>query len=75
MIGHLSSAAGTYEAIAVVLSLRRGLIPPNAADLELDPSREIPVVSDSSLPFDPGPILSNSFGLGGVNCSLIIAPV
>lgn len=74
VLGHTSAAAGVLEAIAVVLGFAHGVVPPTAIDAEPDPALPIDVVWDRPRPVAPGPVLSTSFGLGGVNCSLVLAP-
>jgi 3-oxoacyl-[acyl-carrier-protein] synthase II len=73
--GHSLGAAGAIEAVAVCLSLERGLIPPTVGLEELDPEITIDVVVDKARPFTPGPVLSNSFGFGGHNGCLVLGPV
>lgn len=72
--GHLLGAAGVLEAVAVVLSIRHGCIPQAANDFEVDPDLGLDVVSGEPRAWVPGPAITNSFGLGGNNCSLVIAP-
>jgi 3-oxoacyl-[acyl-carrier-protein] synthase II len=70
--GHPLGAAGALEAAAVLLSFRHGEIPPtaNTADVDLG----IDVVMGRPRPWEPGPTISNNFGFGGHNGSVIIAP-
>jgi len=73
--GHALGAAGALEAVAAVLSIRHRLIPPTFGTTELDP--ELPrldLVLGEPRPWEPGPVLSNSFGFGGHNGCLIVAP-
>lgn len=72
--GHTLGAAGITEAIIAVLCIQRGLIPGSLNTTEVDPAftsqialenRERPVTR----------VLSNSFGFGGNNCSLIFGVV
>ncbi|MDP9019582.1 MAG: beta-ketoacyl synthase, partial [Actinomycetota bacterium] len=72
--GHALGAAGALEAAAVLLSIERRLIPPTAALTNLDPEITIDVVTETQ-PWEPGPTLSNSFGFGGHNGCLLLAPV
>ena len=70
-IGHLLGAAGSVEAIFAVLAIRDGRVPPT---LNLDnPSVEtaIDLVPHTSKPRDVNTVLSNSFGFGGTNASLV----
>lgn len=73
--GHALAAAGALEAVAVIISLQRGLIPPTAGCDELDPEIHLDVVRGAPRPFTPGPVLSNSFGFGGHNGCLVLGPV
>jgi len=70
-IGHLLGAAGAVEAIFSVLTIRDGIVPPT---LNLDnPSVEtqIDLVPHQAKKHDVGVALSNSFGFGGTNASLV----
>lgn len=72
--GHALGAAGALEAVAVLLSMDRGLIPPTAGTLELDPEFTIDLVTGAPRPWTAGPTMSNSLGFGGHNGSLILGP-
>ncbi len=72
--GHGLAAAGAMEAVASVLSIEHRLIPPTYGCEELDSEISIDVVQGEARPWEPGPILSNSFGFGGHNGSLIFLP-
>ena len=73
--GHSLGAAGAIEAVAVLESIRRGLIPPTAVTTQVDPELpSIDLVLGDPRPWDPGPTISNSFGFGGHNGSLVLAP-
>jgi 3-oxoacyl-[acyl-carrier-protein] synthase II len=72
--GHALGAAGALEAAAVLLSFEHGLIPPTAGLTELDPAISLDVVRDEPRAWEPGPSLSNSFGFGGHNGCLVLAP-
>ena len=72
-IGHLLGAAGTVEAIFAVLALRDQVVPPT---LNLDnpsPSCDIDLVPKQAKKRKVEYVLSNSFGFGGTNASLIFA--
>ncbi len=73
--GHALGAAGAIEAVAAVLSIERALIPPTAGFATPDPDIHLDVVADAPRPWDPSAVLSNSFGFGGHNGSLVIVPV
>lgn len=68
--GHLIGAAGAIEALATVLALRSGQLPPNAGPQAIDPSVQLNVATQSR-PFTPQAALSNSFAFGGLNASLV----
>jgi len=72
--GHALGAAGAIEAVASVLSIERRLIPPTYGCEEIDPEVHLDVVTGEARPWEPGPILSNSFGFGGHNGCLIFLP-
>jgi 3-oxoacyl-[acyl-carrier-protein] synthase II len=72
--GHALGAAGALEAAASLLSIRHELIPPTANTTEVDPEMSIDLVVGDARPWTPGPVISNNFGFGGHNGSIIIAP-
>jgi 3-oxoacyl-[acyl-carrier-protein] synthase II len=70
-IGHLLGAAGAVESIFSILAMRDGMVPPT---LNLDnPSVEtaIDLVPHAAKPRRIDVVLSNSFGFGGTNASLV----
>jgi 3-oxoacyl-[acyl-carrier-protein] synthase II len=71
--GHLVGAAGAVEAVATVLALRAGLVPPVANHRTPDPEISVDVVRGAAREVTPGAALSNSFGFGGHNASLVFA--
>jgi 3-oxoacyl-[acyl-carrier-protein] synthase II len=72
--GHALGAAGALEAAAALLSIRHELIPPTANTTTVDPEMAIDLVIGDARPWTPGPVISNNFGFGGHNGSVIIAP-
>jgi 3-oxoacyl-[acyl-carrier-protein] synthase II len=72
--GHGLGACGAIEAVAVVLSMEHRLIPPTSGFEQPDPEIHLDVVAGEARPWDPAPVLSNSFGFGGHNGCLVIAP-
>jgi len=72
--GHALGAAGALEAAASLLSIRHELIPPTANTTTLDPEMTIDLVIGDARPWTPGPVISNNFGFGGHNGSVIITP-
>jgi 3-oxoacyl-[acyl-carrier-protein] synthase II len=71
---HALGAAGALEAAAVLLSVRHRLIPPTANTAELPDEFDIDVVMGEARPWEPGATISNNFGFGGHNGSLILTP-
>ena len=72
--GHLVAGAGAIEAVAAFLALRDGVVPHTANHEREDPDLAIDVVSGSPREVAPGPVVSNSFGFGGHNASLVLGP-
>jgi 3-oxoacyl-[acyl-carrier-protein] synthase-1 len=69
--GHTLGAAGALEAVIGTLALRHGLMPAGVNTQRLDPTLTAHYLTSRRL----GPlarVLSNSFGFGGTNCSLIL---
>ena len=74
-IGHLLGAAGSVEAIFCLLAMRDGIVPPT---LNLDnPSVDsvINLVPKTALKKEVNVALSNSFGFGGTNATLVMRKV
>jgi 3-oxoacyl-[acyl-carrier-protein] synthase II len=71
--GHSLGAAGAIEAVALALSYARQELPPTAGTVNVDPECDIDVVL-SSRTWEPAPALSNSFGFGGHNGTLVFLP-
>ncbi len=73
--GHALGAAGAIEATAVLLSFLHKKIPPTAGFVNPDPEMaDFNLVTDGPLAWEPGPSMSNSFGFGGHNGSIVLAP-
>jgi 3-oxoacyl-[acyl-carrier-protein] synthase II len=72
--GHALGAAGALEAVAALLSMAHRLIPPTAGTTTLSEGMMIDLVMGEARPWEPGPVLSNNFGFGGHNGSVIIGP-
>jgi 3-oxoacyl-[acyl-carrier-protein] synthase II len=72
--GHPLGAAGALEAAAVLLSFEHELIPPTANTSTLGDDITCDVVIGAPRPWTPGPTISNNFGFGGHNGSIILAP-
>ena len=67
MHGHALGAAGALEAIATVLALRNGILPPTANFTERDPECDLDYIPNQSRKAQVGAALSNSFAFGGLN--------
>jgi len=71
MIGHLLAAAGGVEAIFTVLTIRDGIIPPTINHATPDPECDLDYVPNIARKAVVNVALSNSFGFGGVNATLV----
>ena len=71
--GHGLGAAGALEAASVLLSFLHRELPPTMGTTEVDPALEVDVVL-APRAWEPGPVVSNSFGFGGHNGSLVLGP-
>ncbi len=74
LLGHGLGAAGAIEAVASTLTIFHATIPPTAGLEQLDPEIGLDVVAGAPRPFTPAPVMSNSFGFGGHNGCLVLAP-
>lgn len=73
--GHLIAAAGAVEAVISSLTIRDKVIPPTANFEKPGDDIDIDIVHGQPREYDGGPVLSNSFGFGGHNASVLISPV
>lgn len=71
MTGHLLGAAGGVEAVACVMTLQDQILPPTTNYDEPDPECDLDYVPNEARKTDVKTIMSNSFGFGGHNASLI----
>ena len=67
MHGHALGAAGALEAIATVLALHHGILPPTANFTEADPECDLDYIPNKARVLRVGAALSNSFAFGGLN--------
>jgi 3-oxoacyl-[acyl-carrier-protein] synthase II len=72
--GHGLGASGAIEAVATVLAVHRGELPPNVGIRRQDPEIPLADIVTQTRPWDPRPAISNSFGFGGHNTVLVVAP-
>jgi 3-oxoacyl-(acyl-carrier-protein) synthase len=71
LIGHTMGAAGALEAVATIGALETGLLPPTANLWEPDPTIPFDCIPHTARPATLDCAMSNSFGFGGQNVSLI----
>jgi nodulation protein E len=67
MHGHALGAAGALEAIATILALYHGILPPTANFNERDPECDLDYIPNQPRALRVGAALSNSFAFGGLN--------
>lgn len=71
MTGHMIAASGAVEAVAAVLTIARRCIPPTINLEKADDLCDLDYVADGARDFTGNTVLSNSFGFGGQNATLI----
>ena len=73
--GHALGAAGSMEAVIGVMTIGKKSIPPTVGTDAVDPElAQIDLVLGEARAWQPGPLLSNSFGFGGHNGTLVLGP-
>ncbi len=72
MIGHSGSGAGGVEAVVAVLTIRDNMLPPTINYEHPDPECDLDYVPNEARAHEVDAVLSNSFGLGGQNGSLVM---
>ncbi len=75
MHGHALGAAGALEAIATILAMKHGIIPPTANYNERDPECDLDYVPNEPRAKKVGAALSNSFAFGGLNAVIAFRAV
>lgn len=71
MMGHLLGAAGAVESIFTILSIKEGIIPPTINYEFPDPECDLDYVPNEAREVDIKYAMSNSFGFGGTNATLV----
>ncbi len=74
MTGHMLGAAGAIEAIACIMALREGILPPTIGYREPDPECDLDIIPNRARKARVELALSNSFGFGGHNATLAFVP-
>jgi 3-oxoacyl-[acyl-carrier-protein] synthase II len=72
MTGHLLGAAGGLETLICALAIHRGKLPPTINQLEADPECDLDFIPNRAVEAKVDIALSNSFGFGGHNVSLVL---
>jgi 3-oxoacyl-[acyl-carrier-protein] synthase II len=72
MMGHSLGAAGAIEAVVSILALRDQMLPPNINFREGHPELNLNIVGNEARPARLRTVLSNSFGFGGTNASVLL---
>jgi 3-oxoacyl-[acyl-carrier-protein] synthase II len=70
--GHMIAGAGAAEAVASLLALRDGIVPPTANFEQLGVDIPLDIVAGEARDIGSRPVLSNSFGFGGHNATLVL---
>jgi 3-oxoacyl-[acyl-carrier-protein] synthase II len=73
--GHMIGGAGAAEAAIALLSIEHELVPPTANLQQIGDDIDLDVVGGEPRAVSAAPVLSNSFGFGGHNSTLILAPL
>ncbi len=75
MIGHLLGAAGAVESIATILAINKGIVPPTINYETPDPECDLNYVPNKPIQRDIEYAISNAFGFGGHNSSILFGKV
>jgi 3-oxoacyl-[acyl-carrier-protein] synthase II len=71
MIGHLFGAAGAVEAVATILALTEGVLPPTINQTSPDPACDLDYIPNEARKADVEAAMSNGFGFGGHNAVVV----
>jgi 3-oxoacyl-[acyl-carrier-protein] synthase II len=71
MTGHVLGGAGAVEAVASILAIRDGIVPPTINYTNPDPECDLDYVPNQARRMEVATVMSNSFGFGGHNVALI----
>src|SRR5579859_3041717 len=72
MTGHMFGAAGAFEALACVKAIETGWLPPTINYEHPDPECDLDYVPNRARRWEPTAAMSNSFGLGGHNATVVL---
>ena len=75
MTGHLLGAAGGLEAVVAIKALQTGVVPPTINIENLDPECDLDVTPNTAKERPIKVVMSNSFGFGGTNATLLMKAV
>jgi len=75
MMGHMLGGAGAAEAVACVRALETGIVPPTINLTDPDPECDLDYVPLTARNIDMKAVMSNSFGFGGHNATLIFTRI
>ena len=71
-VGHCLGAAGAIEAVISIMAMRDGVVPPTINYTTPDEDCDLDVVPNEARKVDLNVVMSNSFGFGGTNGSIIL---
>jgi len=72
LLGHLLGAAGSVELIAALMAIEKGIVHPTINQFDRDPDCDLDYVPNVAREAKVDAILSNSFGFGGHNATLVV---
>lgn len=75
MTGHLLGAAGGLEAVIAIMAMREGVVPPTINIDDLDPECDLDVTPNTARERTIKVVMSNSFGFGGTNATLVMKAI